>query len=783
MKPSIILKICGSLAHLLAFLLFGVVVGQVAGDCSQIFEYLVLQRHNEFRHRHGVGQLHINATLTREAQLLANRMKAEDRLLHDSPLGENLYAYWHPAANAPDASRAVDRWYSEVAAYQGNFGHEPDLAQQSRWIHFTNLIWRQSTEIGVGCSVSKSEETSYLVVRYWPVGNVPGHYAENVLPMLSASTQVVPYVESSTAVVSTAKPVLYSKPTKSPSYTTPTSYSTARTTTLYPKPVQYVTIKVPYNKPNVTAPPRPTVNLIQVQVSTTKPPYSKPAVYLPSSTTVYTKPTQPYSTAKPAYSTPNTYTTVKPAVYTRPAQYSTTSKPYYTSSARPTANTTVYQAPIEPIILNLAYNSSVTYPPVTTTTTTTTTITAQPAYVPPNRPISQLIIHHGPYGAVFNQPIPIYNPLPYRPVAPQRPNVAPILQYYPDKPYQSTEVEKPVQMPNQMPSNSYLPILPVQPVIETYDPQQPPYSSSQQTKPPPPVYRPPKPIENEYSEQPMFSMDQQQQYQPPKPIVINALPEYRPPPAQSAYVDSSKPPSSYEYNKPTRPPFSHINYYHPPKPITSSPAKPNDYYNPTRPTPNQTPKPTYLLNYYIPNKPISSQPAKPPQNIYYFPPKPVAYQPNRPQQSLYRPPKPIDHIDPDSPHLNFDDNDADDLLETAFELADDYDKKDKEKDIENMKNVDKIANDAKKNAKVEQRIKTNENKNKNTVFREINTLKRDDYEDNKTNESEKVIKDNKQIRKTKKTTKSMQKELAKKSTNLNKYKKSGKSRRSEDDII
>ncbi|KAH9402954.1 hypothetical protein TYRP_015718 [Tyrophagus putrescentiae] len=497
MKPSIILKICGSLAYLLAFLLFGVVVGQVAGDCSQIFEYLVLQRHNEFRHRHGVGQLHINATLTREAQLLANRMKAEDRLLHDSPLGENLYAYWHPAANAPDASRAVDRWYSEVAAYQGNFGHEPDLAQQSRWIHFTNLIWRQSTEIGVGCSVSKSEETSYLVVRYWPVGNVPGHYAENVLPMLSASTQVVPYVESSTAVVSTAKPVLYSKPTKSPSYTTPTSYSTARTTTLYPKPVQYVTIKVPYNKPNVTAPPRPTVNLIQVQVSTTKPPYSKPAVYLPST---------------------------------------------------------------------------------------------QPAYVPPNRPISQLIIHHGPYGAVFNQPIPIYNPLPYRPVAPQRPNVAPILQYYPDKPYQSTEVEKPVQVPNQMPSNSYLPILPVQPVIETYDPQQPPYSSSQQTKPPPPVYRPPKPIENEYPEQPMYSMDQQQQYQPPKPIVINALPEYRPPPAQSAYVDSSKPPSSYEYNKPTRPPFSHINYYHPPKPITSPPAKPNDYYNPTRPTPNQTPK-------------------------------------------------------------------------------------------------------------------------------------------------------------------------------------------------
>ena len=46
--------------------------------------------------------------------------------------------------------------------------------------HFTQMVWKSTTKIGVGIAYRGSE--TYIVARYRAPGNYVGQYAENVQP-------------------------------------------------------------------------------------------------------------------------------------------------------------------------------------------------------------------------------------------------------------------------------------------------------------------------------------------------------------------------------------------------------------------------------------------------------------------------------------------------------------------------------------------------------------------------------------------------------------------------
>lgn len=76
-------------------------------------------------------------------------------------------------SSATDSSRA---WYSEIANYNfvaGKFA--PNTG------HFTALVWKSSSSLGLGIAQSKSGKT-FVVAQYSPPGNRAGQYVENVLP-------------------------------------------------------------------------------------------------------------------------------------------------------------------------------------------------------------------------------------------------------------------------------------------------------------------------------------------------------------------------------------------------------------------------------------------------------------------------------------------------------------------------------------------------------------------------------------------------------------------------
>merc|ERR1711881_570643 len=72
--------------------------------------------------------------------------------------GENIYMSSGSAAQ-DQAQGAVDSWYSEIKDY--TFGKEPSWGGPVTG-HFTQVVWKGSTEVGVGVA----QEGSKVVV--WP---------------------------------------------------------------------------------------------------------------------------------------------------------------------------------------------------------------------------------------------------------------------------------------------------------------------------------------------------------------------------------------------------------------------------------------------------------------------------------------------------------------------------------------------------------------------------------------------------------------------------------------
>ena len=107
-------------------------------------------------------------------------------MLNSQNLGENLaFVLSSPAqpvcSNASETScvrcsQVVTEWYNEISNYDFNTGTAINSSQP--WLHFTQIVWRSSSELGVG--VASGNGSHYVVARYRPRGNLPGLFDRNV---------------------------------------------------------------------------------------------------------------------------------------------------------------------------------------------------------------------------------------------------------------------------------------------------------------------------------------------------------------------------------------------------------------------------------------------------------------------------------------------------------------------------------------------------------------------------------------------------------------------------
>jgi uncharacterized protein YkwD len=135
----------------------------------------MVDAHNRVRAKHCAGPLTWSPKLAQVAQRWASSLRDKGCAFGHSngSYGENLAA---GSTGLLDPEAVVKMWYDELAQYKFPNG---GFAMQTG--HFTQVVWRQTTQ--VGCGRSQCKGMDIWVCEYDPPGNWEGQYRENVLPL------------------------------------------------------------------------------------------------------------------------------------------------------------------------------------------------------------------------------------------------------------------------------------------------------------------------------------------------------------------------------------------------------------------------------------------------------------------------------------------------------------------------------------------------------------------------------------------------------------------------
>lgn len=141
------------------------------------FEEDFLRAHNDYRRKHGVPPLELSKKLSKYAEEWAKVLVKKGSMEHrdQNDYGENIFYAWSSDPNfVVSGNEPVDKWYSEIKDHK--FGKEPTSLGTG---HFTQVVWEDTKEVGVGVAKSK-EGQIYVVANYYPPGNMIGSFATKV---------------------------------------------------------------------------------------------------------------------------------------------------------------------------------------------------------------------------------------------------------------------------------------------------------------------------------------------------------------------------------------------------------------------------------------------------------------------------------------------------------------------------------------------------------------------------------------------------------------------------
>jgi len=149
------------------------------------FQLEALRCHNMYRAKHGAGSLDLDTQLCGQAAEYAEYLATTDTFEHsgDPDNGENLYWSWSSDPRwVVEGAEPVTSWYDECKGY--NYTREPVSLDTG---HFTQLVWSDTTQLGVGVTQSEKTGKFYVVMKYYPPGNIIGRYTKHVPPPSAAT--------------------------------------------------------------------------------------------------------------------------------------------------------------------------------------------------------------------------------------------------------------------------------------------------------------------------------------------------------------------------------------------------------------------------------------------------------------------------------------------------------------------------------------------------------------------------------------------------------------------
>jgi len=181
--------------------------------CLDAFRATVLATHNQYRKLCDAPTLTESPIMNYLAQTWAAQVA--NVYANISSYGVNLFGQFYAPvlANAEQCSilaqSCVNTWYSEISVFYLNYLNMSSYADLTK--HYTQLVWRNSSTIGMGLSWSKVNGIDYYTVMalYYPKGNIDGQFELNVKPPITASTST-PTTSTTTTTTTKVKSAVLS---------------------------------------------------------------------------------------------------------------------------------------------------------------------------------------------------------------------------------------------------------------------------------------------------------------------------------------------------------------------------------------------------------------------------------------------------------------------------------------------------------------------------------------------------------------------------------------------
>ena len=137
----------------------------------------MVKLHNELRIKHDSPPLNENEELNNMAssyaKSLANNQEknnCEYNVYEEEILGENIFI--------TDYKKPKDI-FKKISNEKYEYDFDKNKYSNSS-AHFTQAIWKDTTDIGCGFWADKASKKNFIVLLYYPAGNVLGNFNKNV---------------------------------------------------------------------------------------------------------------------------------------------------------------------------------------------------------------------------------------------------------------------------------------------------------------------------------------------------------------------------------------------------------------------------------------------------------------------------------------------------------------------------------------------------------------------------------------------------------------------------
>lgn len=140
----------------------------------------ILVQINNYRKRHNVDILMINNEINILAKKHSDKIAREKYLelsnnkYNNIELGEIIFC----VKENNSAENIISSFYEEEALKYNYNNINPKPS------HFTQIIWKNSKYIGIGSTKTK-DNNIYIVIDFYPPGNIPNEFISNVLPPIN----------------------------------------------------------------------------------------------------------------------------------------------------------------------------------------------------------------------------------------------------------------------------------------------------------------------------------------------------------------------------------------------------------------------------------------------------------------------------------------------------------------------------------------------------------------------------------------------------------------------